>query len=135
MDIGDLERFQRRRKLLKYLGGLREFPKNLRQQISKQQRRQFKNTLTEIYRAEAVVFPAMAELIKQLIAAPQVRRIVSRNVTVEPEVSIRHVLTRHGIDHERLDFLTCLPLSEDKVVEPAGAPDVRHQSGAGFFLW
>ena len=35
MDIGDLERFQRRRKLLKYIGGLREFPKNLRQQFDK----------------------------------------------------------------------------------------------------
>lgn len=118
MDIGDLERFQRRRKLLKYLGGLREFPKNLRQQISKQQRRQFKNTLTEIYRAEAVVFPAMADLIRRLIEAPQIRvGVVSRNVTVEPEVSIRHVLARHDIDHERLDFLTCLPLSEDKAAE------------------
>ena len=35
MDIGDLHRFQRRRKLLKYLGGLREFPKNLRRQLTK----------------------------------------------------------------------------------------------------
>ena len=30
MAIGDLERFQKRRKLLKYLGGLREFPTNIR---------------------------------------------------------------------------------------------------------
>ena len=118
MDIGDLERFQRRRKLLKYLGGLREFPKNLRRQISKQQRRQFRSTLTEIYRAEAVVFPAMIELVQRLIESPQIRvGIVSRNVTEEPEVSIRQVLARHDIDHERLDFLTCLPLSEDKAAE------------------
>jgi len=52
MDIGDLERFQRRRKLLKYLGGLREFPKNLRRQFDKDNRRQFKHTLTETYRSE-----------------------------------------------------------------------------------
>ena len=116
MDIGDLRRFQRRRKLLKYLGGLREFPKNLRRQVSKEQRRQFKNTLTEIYRNEAMVFPAATVLLQTLIETSDIRvRIVSRNVTVEPEVSIRHVLARHDIDCDRLDFLRCLPLSEDKV--------------------
>ena len=55
MDIGDLHRFQRRRKLLKYLGGLREFPKNLRKQLNKESRKQLKQTLTEIYRREAPV--------------------------------------------------------------------------------
>lgn len=28
MDIGDLDRFQKRRNLFKYLGGLKEFPRN-----------------------------------------------------------------------------------------------------------
>ncbi len=41
MDIGDLERFQRRRKLFKFLGGLKEFPKNLHNQFGKQSRNDY----------------------------------------------------------------------------------------------
>ena len=29
MNIGDLERFQERRKFFKYIGGIKEFPRNL----------------------------------------------------------------------------------------------------------
>ena len=36
MDIGDLERFQKRRHRFKYLGGLKEFPNNIKQQLGKQ---------------------------------------------------------------------------------------------------
>ena len=116
MDIGDLHRFQRRRKLLKYLGGLREFPKNLRRQLNKDSRKQLKHTLTDIYRSEACLFPGMASLLKALIAAPDVRvGIVSRNVTIEPEETIRQVLERNNIDCDRLDFLTCIPMGEEKL--------------------
>lgn len=115
MDIGDLHRFQRRRKLLKYLGGLREFPKNLRRQLSKENRKQLKHTLTEIYRAEARVFPAIASLLQGLIDAPDIRvGIVSRNVTIDPEETIRLVLERNHIECSRLDFLICIPLGEEK---------------------
>lgn len=115
MDLGDLRRFQRRRKLLKYVGGLREFPKNLRKQLSKENRRQIKHTLTEIYRNEARVFPAMASLLQLLIETPDVRvGVVSRNVTVEPDETVRQVLVRNGIDADRLDFLACIPLGDDK---------------------
>ncbi len=48
MDIGDLDRFQKRRKLIKYLGGLREFPTNLRRQFGKQSRKQLLSTLNEV---------------------------------------------------------------------------------------
>lgn len=65
MDIGDLQRFQRRRKLLKYLGGLREFPKNLHRQFSKEHRKQLIHTLTEIYRNEASFFPAWCPCCKR----------------------------------------------------------------------
>jgi len=116
MDIGDLHRFQRRRKLLKYLGGLREFPKNLRRQLNKDSRKQLKHTLTEIYRSEARLFPGMASLLNALIEAPDVRvGIVSRNVTIEPEETIRHVLARNDIDSDRLDFLACIPMGEEKL--------------------
>jgi phosphoglycolate phosphatase len=115
MDIGDLHRFQRRRKLLKYLGGLREFPKNLRRHLDKENRKQLKHTLTEIYRREAAVFPDVASLLQRLIETPDVRvGIVSRNVTIDPEETVRLVLERHAIDSGEMDFLCCIPLGDDK---------------------
>ncbi len=115
MDIGDLQRFQRRRKLLKYLGGLREFPGNLRRHLDKQNRRQLKATLTEIYRGEVRVFPELAQLLRRLIDAPDVRvGVVSRNVTLEPDETIRQLLARHAIDADALDFVHCLPLRDEK---------------------
>lgn len=118
MDIGDLERFQKRRKLLKYLGGLREFPKNLRQQFGKQNRKRLTQTLTEIYRQEARLYPGLADLLRLLIAAPKVRvGIVTRNITREPEETLRQLLLRHDIDSACLDFVSCLPLREDKLAQ------------------
>ena len=49
MDIGDLDRFQKRRNLFKYLGGLKEFPRNLAKHFGKQGRKGLLATLTEIY--------------------------------------------------------------------------------------
>ncbi|MEW8430211.1 MAG: HAD family hydrolase, partial [gamma proteobacterium symbiont of Ctena orbiculata] len=46
MDIGDIERFQDRRKIFKYIGGLKELPKNLRKQLKEKQRIALINTLT-----------------------------------------------------------------------------------------
>lgn len=115
MDIGDLERFQKRRKLLKYLGGLREFPKNLHRQFNKDNRKKLKHTLTEIYRNEANLFEGMAPLLKTLIEAADIRvGLVSRNVTIDPEETMRIVLQRHEIDSRQLDFLHCIPLGEEK---------------------
>ena len=117
MDIGDLQRFQRRRKLLKYLGGLREFPKNLRRQLDKDNRKGLKHTLTEVYRGEASLFPGMAELLRALIGLGDIRvGIVSRNVTIEPEITLGAVLQRHGIAPEELDFLRCIPLGDEKTL-------------------
>lgn len=116
MAIGDLERFRKRRKLLKYLGGLREFPRNLRRQLGKRNRARLIDTLTEVYRGEARLYPGMAELLRRLVAAPDVRvGIVTRNVTHEPAESLRLLLARHGIDAAGLDFLDCVPLKETKL--------------------
>jgi len=118
MDIGDLGRFQRRRKLLKYIGGLREFPRKLRQQFDKETRKPLKRTLTNVYRAAAQPFPGMMELLQRLMEAPDVRiGIVSRNITIEPEDTLFIVLCRHGVDCERLDFLRCIPLGDGKAVQ------------------
>lgn len=118
MDIGDLERFQRRRKLLKYIGGLREFPKNLRQQFDKGNRKRLKRTLTDVYREAAQPYPGMVPLLQCLIETPDIRvGIVSRNVTIEPEETLAIVLTRFGIDFDRLDFLRCIALGDGKAAQ------------------
>ena len=49
MNIGPLERFQKRRNLFKYLGGVKEFPVNLRKQIAGTSRARLVETLTEVY--------------------------------------------------------------------------------------
>ena len=115
MAIGDLERFQKRRKLLKYLGGLREFPTNLRRQFGKQSRKQLLATLTEVYRHEASLFPGIAALLRTVLAAPDIRvALVTRNVTREPEETLKWLFQRHGIDIGDFDYVACIPLREDK---------------------
>ena len=116
MDIGDLDRFRKRRKLFKYLGGLRELPTNLRRQFGKQSRRKLLATLTEVYRQEARLYPGIPELLSTLVATPGIRvGLVTRNVTVEPEETLRLLFRRHGIDTADFDYLACIALGDDKV--------------------
>jgi len=115
MAIGDLARFQKRRKLFKYLGGLREFPTNLRRQFGKQSRKKLIATLTEVYRQEASLYPGVAALLHTLLGTPEIRvGLVTRNITTEPEETLRCLFRRHGIDLGEFDFVACIPLSEDK---------------------
>lgn len=115
MAIGDLARFQKRRHLFKYLGGLKEFPANLKRQLGKQRRRQLIATLTEVYREEARLFPGIAELISALIAAEGIHvGLITRNITHEPVETLRLLFRRHGIDTDALDFLVSVPLGEAK---------------------
>ena len=117
MALGDLERFQKRRKLFKYLGGLREFPNNLRRQFGQQNRKRLLSTLTEFYRDEASLYPGITSLLRTLQATPDVRvGMVTRNVTIEPEETLSRLFRRHGIDTREFDFLVCLPLREDKTL-------------------
>ena len=117
MALGDLERFQKRRKLFKYLGGLREFPNNLRRQFGKQSRKRLLSTLTEFYRYEACLYPGIDSLLRTLLTTPDVRvGMVTRNVTIEPEETLACLFRRHGIDTREFDFLICLPLREDKTL-------------------
>lgn len=115
MDIGDLERFQRRRKLFKYLGGLREFPTNLRRQFGKQSRKRLLATLTDVYRHEARLYPGIASLLRTLLAAPDIRvGFITRNVTIEPKETLKCLFQRHGIDTGEFDYFACIPLKESK---------------------
>lgn len=115
MDIGDLTRFQKRRRLLKYLGGLRELPGNLRKQFSKQSRKRLLATLTEVYREEARLYPGIPQLLRTLFAAPGIRvALVTRNVTNDPGETLRSLFARHDIDIDAFDAFECLPLSTKK---------------------
>lgn len=115
LNLGDLERFQKRHNLFKYLGGVKEFPGNLRKQFSRARRRRLLVTLTEVYREEAVLFEGMPEMLHDLIALEGVRvGIVTRNITIEPEQTLARLFARHGIDPKALDFLLHLPLKQNK---------------------
>ena len=85
MQLGDMMRFQKRHNIFKYLGGLKEFPANLRKQINKKRRKALIATLTEVYREEGELYACIADMIQTLIDAPGVRvGVVSRNITLEP---------------------------------------------------
>lgn len=115
MEIGDLESFQKRRKFFKYLGGIKEFPTNLKKQIGRHSRRKLLATLTEVYREEATLYPGIADLMRELMATPGIRvGLVTRNITNEPETTLRHLFRRHDIDIAQLDYMACIPLREPK---------------------
>ncbi len=108
MDIGDIDRFQKRRKLFKFLGGLREFQKNLRRQFGKQSRKQLLMTLTEFYRHEARLYPGIDSLLRTLLATPDIRvGLITRNVTIEPEETLGCLFRRYGLDTKEFDFFAC----------------------------
>jgi phosphoglycolate phosphatase len=116
MDIGDVERFQDRRKIFKYIGGLKELPKNLRKQLKEKQRIALINTLTEIYRERALLFEGMGGMINRLIAQPDLRvGMITRNITNEPDKTLRKLYQRNGVDVSGLDFLIHLPLKQQKL--------------------
>jgi phosphoglycolate phosphatase len=115
MAIGDLEKFQKRRNLFKYLGEIKEVPNNLKKQLGKKSRKQILSTLTDVYREKALLFPGFAELIKTLIAAPDIRvGLVTRNVTNEPLITLGRLLQRHDININDLDYMVHVPLGKDK---------------------
>ncbi len=116
MQLGDIVRFQQRHNIFKYLGGLKEFPGNLRKQVNKKQRKLLIATLTEVYRQEGELYACIAGLIQRLIEAPSIRvGLVSRNITLEPLITLKQVFRRNGVDPDGFDFFVHLPLKEKKV--------------------
>ncbi|MBC7416316.1 MAG: HAD family hydrolase [Herminiimonas sp.] len=115
MEIGDLESFQKRRRLFKYLGGIRDFPMNLRKQFGAQSRKKLLATLTEVYREEACLYPGIAELFTTLMGTPGVRiGLVTRNITNDAEETLKRLFARHDVDLDALDFVTRIPVKESK---------------------
>ena len=115
MNLGDEESFQKRHNIFKYLGGLKQFPSNLRKNITKHNRNQIVETLTEVYRNEATLYPGVADFIRTLMAAPDVIvGMVTRNITNEPLETLRQLFARHDVDIYNFDFLVHVPLEEKK---------------------
>lgn len=115
MDIGDLNRFQSRHNLFKYLGGVKEFPKNLKKQLSRVKRSRLIKTLTEVYREQAELYAGFQLVIQQLQDAPDVTvGVVTRNITNDPLKTLEHLFRREQVDVDRLDFLIHIPLKQKK---------------------
>jgi phosphoglycolate phosphatase len=116
MDIGPLTGFQKRRHVFKYLGGVKEFPRNLRKQLARQKRSRLIATLTEIYREEGHLYEGIAELLERLTERPGLRvGIVTRNITRDPVATLEALFRREGFDPARFQFLVHLPLALDKL--------------------
>jgi phosphoglycolate phosphatase len=115
MKIGNLERFQKRRHIFKYLGGLKEFSNNLSRQLGKRKRSQLIRTLTEIYREEAQLYPYTESWIEKLLMTEGLKvGFVTRNITNEPLETLGTLLKRHGVDASAFDFMVHVPLNQDK---------------------
>lgn len=115
LNLGDETSFQKRHNLFKYLGGIKEFPSILKKNLRKKSRAELIDTLTDVYRTEARLYPGIAGLIRSLVGAPDVTvGLVTRNITNEPLETLRLLFARHDIDIDALDFLVHIPLKEKK---------------------
>lgn len=116
--LGDEESFQKRHHLFKYLGGLKQFPSIIRKNFRAQRRQEIVDTLTDVYRAEAQLYPGIAALVQRLIDAPDVVvGLVTRNITNEPLETLRQLFRRHHIDVDALDFFVHVPLADTKAAQ------------------
>ena len=79
-------------------------------------KKEISETLTDVYRDEAQLYPGIAALIQRLIAAPDVVvGIVTRNITNEPIATLSQLFLRHGIDVNQLDFMQHIPVQQNKI--------------------
>jgi phosphoglycolate phosphatase len=127
MDIGALQAFQKRRKLFKYVGGLKEFPVNIKKQLGKKSRQRIITTLTEVYREEACLYEGVATLIKQLLVTKDIRLgLVTRNVSHEPEITMARLFARYDIDLAQFDYFAHVPMRDSKAKFFQAARDQFH---------
>jgi phosphoglycolate phosphatase len=122
MNLGDEESFQKRHNIFKYLGGIKQFPANIRKNISKKNRKQIVETLTEVYRNDAILYPGIAEFIRKLIVAPDVVvGMVTRNITNEPLETLRQLFSRHDLNIEEKKTKHFRAVREQFGINPAKA--------------
>lgn len=113
-DVGDSDRFRKRRKFLKYLGGGREILRNL-VTCSLPRKKAIRAVLTERYEASGRVFEEFVPLLNEMIASPELHvGILSRNFALHPGRTIRTVLRSSGVDERHLDFVIPIPIGADK---------------------
>ena len=105
LDVGDVERFRHRRKFLKYIGGGREFLRNMvRYTLPK--KRKVREALTEVYQEQGRIYEAFVPLLNNLIDDTRIHAgIISRNFTHSPGKTIRRVMQNSGVDDSLLDFV------------------------------
>jgi len=124
LDVGDEERFRNRRKFLKYFGGGRELLSNLAM-VALPKKKRLREVLTRHYMEQARVYGEFVDYINACIDEPTVHvGIVSRNYTVHPGPTIRHVLAASGIRDRGLDFVIPLPIgtTKDEVLAAMTSP-------------
>lgn len=114
LDVGDEERFRRRRKFLKYLGGGKEFIRNF-VRASLPKKKKIRERLTDEYVENGRVFPEFVPLLNEIIANPAVHvGILSRNFTYTPGLTIRAVLRNSSVEERDLDFVIPIPAGVKK---------------------
>ena len=114
LDVGDEERFRKRRKFLKYLGGGRELARNL-VRLSLPKEKKIRERLTDEYIDRGRVYSEFEPLLNRLIESPAFHvGVVSRNFTYTPGLTIRTVLRRSGINEQDLDFVIPIPTGAKK---------------------
>jgi phosphoglycolate phosphatase len=85
--------------------------------MGKHVRRELLDTLTGVYREEALLYPGMADLIRDLMGTPGIRvGMVTRNICHEPEITLARLFARHDLDIGHLDFMHYLPLRDEKTL-------------------
>lgn len=114
LDIGDETRFRNRRKFMKYLGGGREFMRNL-VKYSLPKKKKIRVQLTEVYASHGTVYAAFIPLLNRLIESPRFHvGIISRNYTLTPGKTIRKVLQNSKVNEADLDFVIPVPVGVKK---------------------
>jgi len=128
LDIGDEDRFQNRRKFLKYVGGGKELIGNL-VKLSLPKKKLIREQLTETYWNEGEIYPEFTTLINDMIDSPDVHvGIVSRNFTLHPGKTIRQVLRNSKVNEGAIDFI--IPIStgvkKGNVLEGMKSPSYKN---------
>lgn len=109
LDVGDEDRFQNRRKFLKYVGGGKELIGNL-VNLTLPRKKMIREQLTETYCNEGEIFPEFKMLINDMIDSPNIHvGVVSRNFTHHPGKTIRQVLRNSKVNEGAIDFV--IPVS------------------------
>ncbi len=115
LNVGDKERFQNRKKFLKYIGGGKEFVSNL-VNLSLPKKKLIRKQLTETYCNEGIIYPEFTNIINDMIDNPDIHvGIVSRNFTHHPGSTIRKVLQNSKVAENALDFIIPVSVGVKKI--------------------